>query len=175
MIYSSWLQWGCLMEQWVQFAQDKWYIILGALIVIWVALSLVKTMVKWLVIAVIVAALFFYGTQYQEELKSWSSQVLDMATEESFLELKESISQFTTREAVELGLGLASEAKVEIYDDQTYTVTAKHFQIDGTLLNGEVASDVTVRLKSLDKSLSINLNDYKMLRQFMIEAISYAR
>jgi hypothetical protein len=155
------------MEQWIQFAQDKWYIILGALIVIWIALTVVKTIVKWLLVLVVIAGLIVYGSQYQEELKTWGSQVVDLASEEAFVELKAKINGFTTEEAVKLALGEPAEASFEMHKDNTFTVNTGHIEIVGSLEGGEIASKVELRFKNQESGIKVNINDYLALKLFV--------
>jgi hypothetical protein len=157
------------MEQWIQFAQDKWYIILAALVVVWIALAVVKTVIKWIIVLVIIAGLIFYGSQYQEELQAWGSQVANITSEEAFLDLKAKISGFSTQEAVELALGEPSEASFEMHEDQTFTVTTGHIQIDGSVEGGELSSEAVIRFKNQESGITININDYLALKQFVAE------
>jgi|DewCreStandDraft_2_1066082.scaffolds.fasta_scaffold12809_3 hypothetical protein len=52
------------MEQLIDFIQDRWLIIVLALIGIIIIVKLVRSIVKWLFIIAIVAALFIYGSSY---------------------------------------------------------------------------------------------------------------
>lgn len=52
------------MEQFIDFIQDRWLIIVIALVGIIIAVKLVKSIIKWLIIIAIVAALIIYGSNY---------------------------------------------------------------------------------------------------------------
>ena len=40
------------MDQWISFAQDRWYLIVGAIIVLFIVIGIVKTVVKWILVLV---------------------------------------------------------------------------------------------------------------------------
>jgi hypothetical protein len=52
------------MDQLIDFVQDKWLLIIVALIGIMIVVKLVKSVLKWLIIIAIVAALIIYGSNY---------------------------------------------------------------------------------------------------------------
>jgi hypothetical protein len=52
------------MEQLLDFIQDRWLIIVVALIGIVIIVKLVRSVIKWLIIIAIVAALIIYGSNY---------------------------------------------------------------------------------------------------------------
>lgn len=52
------------MEQFIDFIQDRWVLILVAFIGIFIVVKIVKSMIKWLLIIAIVAALIIYGSNY---------------------------------------------------------------------------------------------------------------
>ncbi len=157
------------MEQWIQFAQDKWYLLIGALVAAWIVMNVVKTLVKWVIVIAIVGGLLFYCVQYQEELQQWGSGLANMASEEAFAELKAKMNDFTTNEAVELALGEATDATFEMHEDQTFTLGTNHFELIGSMKNGELDSNIEIRLKDQNSGISINLDDYLALKQFILD------
>ncbi len=52
------------MEQLIDFIQDRWLIILIAFVGIFIIIKIAKSMIKWLFIIAIVAALIIYGSNY---------------------------------------------------------------------------------------------------------------
>ncbi|NBI28898.1 hypothetical protein [Chengkuizengella marina] len=75
------------IESWITFAQEKWYIILAAIIVLFIVIKLVKTLVKWFIVLAIVGVLIYYGSNYSETLKTASDQFLDMIPKEELIDL----------------------------------------------------------------------------------------
>ena len=58
------------MEQWLTFLQDRWYVAVIALVVLFLVVKLVKTAVKWVVVLLGAAVVLYYGYQYKDELNS---------------------------------------------------------------------------------------------------------
>ncbi|WP_040952911.1 hypothetical protein [Gorillibacterium massiliense] len=58
------------MDQWTTFLQDRWYVAVIAVIVLFLIVKLVKTAVKWILVVVIAAAVLYYGYQYKDELEN---------------------------------------------------------------------------------------------------------
>jgi hypothetical protein len=52
------------MELLIQFVQDRWIIIIAAIIGIIIIMKLVKSLIKWIIIIAIAAALIMYGSNY---------------------------------------------------------------------------------------------------------------
>ena len=52
------------MEQYIDFIQDRWLLIIVALIGIVIIGKIIKSVLKWLIIIAIVAALIIYGSNY---------------------------------------------------------------------------------------------------------------
>lgn len=52
------------MEQYIDFIQDRWLLIIVALIGIVIVGKIIKSVLKWLIIIAIVAALIIYGSNY---------------------------------------------------------------------------------------------------------------
>lgn len=53
-----------MMEQWLGFAKEQWYVIVIAIIGLWIVFKLVKKAIKWVVIIAIIAAVLVYGFNY---------------------------------------------------------------------------------------------------------------
>jgi hypothetical protein len=52
------------MDQLIDFIQDRWLLIVIALVGIVIVVKLIKSVLKWLIIIAIVAALIIYGSNY---------------------------------------------------------------------------------------------------------------
>jgi hypothetical protein len=49
------------MDHWIQFVQDKWVIVLVALVLLFIVMRIVKTVVKWVLILAILGGTLYYG------------------------------------------------------------------------------------------------------------------
>lgn len=108
------------MDQLITFLQDRWLVVVIALVVLFVVIKIVKTLVKWIIVAAILVGLFYYGATYTDELKDLGQNVATVA-KEAVGELKEKAVQ-----------GLAG--KDAIYKDNgdgTYTITSGSIKLDG--------------------------------------------
>jgi uncharacterized membrane protein YjjB (DUF3815 family) len=52
------------MDQLIDFIQDRWLLIVIALIGIVIVVKVIKSVLKWVIIIAIVAALIIYGSNY---------------------------------------------------------------------------------------------------------------
>jgi outer membrane murein-binding lipoprotein Lpp len=116
------------MDQWIQFAEDRWYLIVAALVVLFIVTRIVKTVVKWVIILAVLAVLVVYGANYKDKLQSIGASVTDTISSE----VKDGALKALASEA--------KEAKFEANADGSFTVTTKSLKIEGK--PGE--NDVTV-------------------------------
>lgn len=101
-------------EHLMAFAQEKWWLILIAVIVVAIIVKVVKTIIKWALIAIIVIGLFVYGMNY-EPIKDAINQIAEHSLDVAF----------------ELMAGEAQEATYTINDDGTFTVESSSIRISG--------------------------------------------
>ncbi|MEF3303618.1 hypothetical protein [Paenibacillus sp. GYB003] len=119
------------MDQLVLFLQDRWLVVLVALVVLFVVIKIVKTVLKWVLVLAIVAGLIYYGSTYTEQLKDIGENVAATA-KEAVGDLKEKAIQ-----------GLAGkDAAYKDNGDGTYTVTAGGIRLDGR--NGSDKVKITI-------------------------------
>ena len=57
------------LETWKQFLTDRWYVLVIALIALLIVIKIVKTVVKWLLVAVIVIGVLLYSGYSLEDLR----------------------------------------------------------------------------------------------------------
>jgi len=119
------------LEAWKQFATDHWVLIVVAIVALIVILGVVKTLLKWVLIAAIVIGVAIYGGYSVNDLKEVGSKVT--------ADLKD--------EAVKAMAGEASQATYRMNDDGTYTVTTPNLKLSGVPNSGKV--DVKFRGVSL--------------------------
>ncbi|MCD1259823.1 hypothetical protein B5M42_013365 [Paenibacillus athensensis] len=128
------------MDQWIAFAQDRWYLIVAAVIVLFVIVGIVKTFVKWVLIIIVVGCLVLYGANYKDKLQSVGASVASQVGQE----VKDS--------AIKALAGEAKEAKFKANPDGSYEVTTKSLKVSGN--NGSDEVEVTF----MGKSFTMNAN-----------------
>lgn len=110
------------MDQWSSFLQERWFVLVIALVVLILVVKLVKTVVKWILALALIAAVIYYGVQYTDDLKN--------------LNALEAIGSTVAASAKEQAMkAVANEAKDAKYvknSDGSYTVTSKNIRVDGT-------------------------------------------
>lgn len=124
------------MDQWMSFVQDRWFVIVIALIVLFLVVKIVKTFVKWLLVLVIIAALVFYGASYKDKLVDLGNGLATGAKEQAMQVLEKE----------------AADAKYRQNPDGTFTVTTKSLTVDGKVGSNEV----TVNYNGLKTTLKVN-------------------
>lgn len=114
------------MDQWISFAQDRWFLIVAAVIVLFIVIGVVKTLIKWLLVIVIIGALVLYGANYKDKLQNIGASVVSKAG----TEMKDGVAK-----------ALASEAKEAQYKanaDGTFTITTKSLKVEGKVGSNDV-------------------------------------
>lgn len=111
------------MDQLQSFAQDQWFVIAGAVIVLLLVVKLVKTAIKWAVILALVAGLLVYGANYKDKLASIKDAVVESATAAVADGIKEQAAEAIKNEA--------KEAKYTANPDGSFTIKSKTIQVDG--------------------------------------------
>jgi len=110
-------------DTWLSFFQNNWIVIAIALIILFVVVRIVKTIVKWAIVAVIVIGLVVYSGYSMDDLKELGTKVTDTVKQE----------------AVGALMGEAEEATYKTNADGTYTVTTKTIELNGKLGSDEVS------------------------------------
>jgi uncharacterized membrane protein len=128
------------MDQWISFAQDRWYLIVGAIIVLFIVIGIVKTVVKWVVVLVIVGALIVYGASYKDKIKDIGATVISQVSDD----IKDKAVSALTSEA--------KEAKFKANPDGSFLITTKSLQVEGKSGSDEV------QVTFLGKSFKMNAN-----------------
>lgn len=118
-----------MSDQWLVFIQEKWYILLIAIVALIVVINVVKTVLKWVLAAVIVAAVVMYGANYKDDLIAISDQVLAEAKEQAF----QVIAERTVN------------AEYVRRDDGTFVVSTDSLRLEGK----EGSDEVTLYWKNI--------------------------
>ncbi|WP_274363898.1 hypothetical protein [Paenibacillus thermotolerans] len=109
-------------EQWLSFIQERWFVIIAAAVALLLIINLVKTVVKWVLVVAIVAAVLVYGANYKDELTAMSDQVLAEAKEQ----------------ALQAIVGQAFNATYEANGDGTFVVYTDSVRVEGKEGDNEV-------------------------------------
>lgn len=118
------------MDQWVDFLQDRWYIVLAAIVVLLLVLKLVKTVVKWAIVLAIVAGLFYYGSAYKDDIKTIGDTIVDKVKDQAFSIMENE----------------AESADYTAKPDGTFTIHTDSLRVDGKA--GDQEAKVTFKGKS---------------------------
>jgi hypothetical protein len=107
------------LEHLSSFVEEQWWVILIAALVLIVVIKVVKTLVKWLIVAIIVIALLVYGMNYEP-----IREVVDTITEQSL------------DAAIQAIVGETGNATYTEGADNTFTVESNSIK-----LTGEIGAD----------------------------------
>jgi hypothetical protein len=114
------------LEQWITFAQDRWYWIIGAVIVLFIVIGLVKTVIKWILVVAIIGALILYGANYKDQLQTIGASVVSKAGAEAKVGVEKAIA------------AEAKDAKYTANPDGTFVIMTKSLQVEGKLGSNDV-------------------------------------
>jgi len=98
------------------FVEEQWWIILIAALVLLVVIKVVKTLVKWLIVAVILIALVVYGMNY-----------------EPIREVVDTITETSLDAAFQAIVGETGNATYTEGADNTFTVESNSIKLSGTI------------------------------------------
>ncbi|WP_254450476.1 hypothetical protein [Cohnella herbarum] len=139
-------------DAWLQFAQDNWIIIVVAIVAIFIIMKVVKTVMKWILVAAIVIGIATYGGYSIEDIKDVGSKVTEEAKDQ----------------AIKAMAGEAGDATYVDNADGTYSITTTNLELVGVPNSGEV----TVKLRG------ISLGTWKLegaVREFVVKARAAAK
>ncbi|MBW7474397.1 hypothetical protein K0T92_06540 [Paenibacillus oenotherae] len=122
------------MDTWIQFFQDNWFILVIALVALFIVIRVVKTVVKWLIIIGIVLGLVVYSGYTLEEVKGLAANV----TLDDVKELGTKVAEGVKQEAISAMVGEAKDATYTVNDDGTFTIKSKNLELNGTPGDNEV-------------------------------------
>lgn len=130
------------MEQLTVFLQDRWLVVVAAVIVLFIVIKIVKTVLKWVIVLAVIAGLIYYGSTYSDKFKDFGENVAATAIG-AVNDLKEKAVQ-----------GLAGkDAAYKDNGDGTYTITSGSIRLDG-----KTGSD-KVRITIAGVSAEFSLDD----------------
>ncbi|MBP1992038.1 hypothetical protein [Paenibacillus eucommiae] len=114
------------MDQWITFAQDRWYFIAVAIIVLFIVIGVVKTLVKWVLVVIIIGVIVVYGANYKDKLQSIGTTIVTKATEEA----KDGAAKALASEA--------KDAKYTVDKDGAFVITTKNLKVEGKVGSNDV-------------------------------------
>ncbi|NHN30403.1 hypothetical protein G9U52_11215 [Paenibacillus sp. S3N08] len=123
------------------FLQERWYIIVAAIIILFIVVRIVKTVIKWVIVLAIVAGLYFYGASYKDQLINMGASVGASVT----TEVKNQAAKIVSSEM--------KDAQYKQNPDGSYTVTTKSLRVDGK----PGASEVNVTF--MNQTFTMKLDD----------------
>ncbi|XID95808.1 hypothetical protein ACF3MZ_15340 [Paenibacillaceae bacterium WGS1546] len=139
-------------DAWLTFLQQNWIVIAIAIVAILLIMKLVKTVLKWVLVAAIVIGIATYGGLTIDDIKEVGAKVSDEAKDQ----------------AIKAMAGEASEATYIANPDGSYTITTSNLELNGVPNSGEVS----VKLRG------ISLGDWKLegaVREFVVQAREAAK
>ncbi|MFD0960396.1 hypothetical protein [Paenibacillus chungangensis] len=122
-------------DTWTTFLEENWLILLIALIALFLVIRIVKTIIKWAIVAIIVIGIVLYSGYTLEDVKEIGSKVMDTSIDE-LKELGSKVSESVKQEAVNAMMGEAQDAQYTLEKDGAYMVETKNVK-----LKGEVGAD----------------------------------
>ena len=132
------------------FLAERWYIILGALIVLFLVIKIVKTVIKWVIVLAIVAGLFFYGASYKDQLLELGTTVGAKVAAEAKTQAMNAISQEV------------KEAKYSQNADGSFTIMTKSVKVEGKPGAAEV------QVTFMNQTFTVKVDD--MVKTFIEQA-----
>ena len=139
-------------EALTQFLEQHWFVIVAAIIVIIIVIKVVKTVLKWLVIAAIALGLIVYSGYNIDDLTKVTNQAAAIAKDEVFKAMA----------------GEAEQAEYTDHPDGSYTVKTPSLELSGFPNSGEVK----VKLGG------VTIGTWKLegeIRDFVVKARAAAR
>jgi hypothetical protein len=138
------------MDQWSSFIQDKWLLIIIAIVVMFLVLKLVKTFVKWVIVLAVVGIIVYYGSNYAVGLGELKTTLGNAVASEAKQQLTKAIA------------GEAKDAKYVKNADGTYTVSTKNITLVGK------PGEDQVKVTFMGQSYSVSINS--TLQKFIDDA-----
>lgn len=128
------------------FLAERWYVIVAALIVLFLVIKIVKTVIKWVIVLAVVAGLFFYGASYKDQLLELGTTVGAKVVTEAKTQAMNAISEEV------------KDAKYMQNPDGSFTVSTKSVKVDGKPGAGDVQvtfmnQTFTVKVEGVVKNL----------------------
>ena len=135
------------MDQWSSFLSDRWYIVLIALLVLILVIKMVKTVIKWVLVLLVAAAVLYLGYNYQPE-----------TFEKLTKSVTATVSETIKDQAIKLMTEEAKEASYKDNGDGSFTISTKNIRVDGKA----GAKEVKVTVIKLKQSIQLKTETVKV-------------
>jgi hypothetical protein len=130
------------VDQVMMFLEQRWVIVVAAIIALLLIVKVVKTVIKWVLVLAIIAALLFYGANYTQALKDVTVKAMSFAKEEAF----------------EAMLGEAADADYQESADGSFTVTSANLELKG--MKGSDQVEITFKGHTFSFKLNEAIRSY---------------
>jgi hypothetical protein len=140
------------MDQWIAFLQDKWMLVIIAIVVLFLVMKLVKTFIKWVIVLAIIAGVLYFGSNYD-----YASKLGELKSTLGNVVAGEAKQQMTN--AI---VGEGKDAEYKKNSDGSYTVTTKNIKLEGKPGSDEA------KVTFLGQSYKVSIN--KTIQKFIDEA-----
>jgi hypothetical protein len=138
------------MDQWIVFLQDKWMLVIVAIVVLFLVMKLVKTFVKWVIVIAVIAFGLYYGSNYAGKLGDLKTTLGNAVVGEAKQQLTNAI------------VGEGKNAAYKKNADGSFTVSTKNIKLEG-----KPGSD-QAKVTFLGQSYNVSIN--KTIQKFIDEA-----
>ncbi|MBE3555206.1 MAG: hypothetical protein IMW85_09545 [Thermicanus sp.] len=125
------------MEAWLLFVKENFWGLLIVAIGLIIVLSIVKTMVKWVIVILVLVGVYLYGANFVANVQDLGKQA----------------AQYTKEQAVKLLIEEAKRAEYTLNKDGTYTIRS-----DRITLSGKIGSNEAI-LSILGQQFPIQLDE----------------
>lgn len=120
-------------EAWIQFLKDNWIIVAVAIVAIFIIMKVVKTLLKWVLVAVIIIGIVMYGGYSIEDIGEIGNKVSD-----EIGAIGDKVSTELKEQAIKTMAGEASEATYVNNEDGSYSINTSNLELTGIPNSGEV-------------------------------------
>jgi hypothetical protein len=138
------------MDKWIVFLQDKWLIVIIAIVVLFLVMKVVKTFVKWIIVLAVVGFVLYYGSNYAGKLGDLKTTVGNVVAGEAKQQLTNAI----------VGEGKAAQYKKNA--DGSFTISTKNIKLEGKPGSDEA------KVTFLGQSYTVSIN--KTIQKFIDQA-----
>ncbi|WPP42315.1 ATPase [Paenibacillus hunanensis] len=114
-------------QVWSEFFRQNWLIILIALIILFLVINLVKTVIRWLIVIVIILAVFIYSGISLDQIKQTVTSVTDQTV------------GAVRDQALNVMKDEAKDARFIQNADGTYTIKSDNIELNGKPGAGKVS------------------------------------
>ncbi|WP_211746548.1 hypothetical protein [Paenibacillus sp. Marseille-Q4541] len=108
------------LEVWKEFVQQNWLVIIVALILLFIVVNVLKTVLKWAIVLIIVAALLIYSGVSLDQIKNVVTDVGSSTVETVKVEVQELMQKE------------AEQATYVLHEDGSFTITSPNVEVTGT-------------------------------------------